>query len=1054
MGNDLLGVSVTGLRVSQAALRTVGHNIANAGVEGYSRQRVDPATNNALLKSGSYMGTGSHVNSIERVVNNFVTQQIRTDTTLYSDLDGFYSQIRQLDNLLANEHSGLSGGLNRFFSAVHNAADDPTALSARQLVISEADNLAQRFNSIYDRMKLIESGTESAMQTAVSKINALSGNIAQLNQKITQALGAGNGASPNDLLDQRDQALKELSALVPVQVFDQGNGQLNVVMGAGQTLVLGPDARRLSMGTSEQDGSKLDVMFTDGKRSEAVTQAINGGELGGLIRFRDQMMESVYNDLGRVALVMADTFNEQHQKGIDLNNQFGGLFFYDINDQDVARNRVVANSGNTGSSDTQLALYVRDSNQVTTHDYRVEIQNGGLYTITRGDNKEVAKGVLPGQYPFKVEFDGLELAFERGTFRPGDSFKLQPTKEAAKDFATMVRDPSELAFGSPLVSDASLSNKGSGKISSGEVLGLTDRAGNPLPLIGQGGEMSPPLVVRFTGPNSYDVLDNSDPANPVHLDPPIRNQPYAPGTNNPLFTQDPGQTQVSTGGEMIGLPEGRAPVLSAALLPGGSAPDYSLTDFSGANAFAFDVRVSNTSNGARDGVVSVTVDNNPVSDNNALLNSINAQLSGSDAVAYLADDGSLAFRLATPGYGNISLDNYNPDPNGAGNAGAGQANNLLGFDVEGSTYTTVGGEDGISGDGFLSNGYPSERIRITHPTAPGEAPVVSTVQTRPNASARQTASELNNIPGVEANAFTRAVISGAQLSHQSPLQVTLNGTELVEYQPDSVTGLPILAPQVPDPQEDPDAFYDYLAERINANAEFKQQGITALAATNPATGASELRFSANRGDDLRIGLISADGDSLSVSDGENPPTDLAGAGSALHSQVVVGGQMDVRLADGVRLSTTPADSLLFGDTQAADFAQSTYLGVQANISGSPGAGDYFTLDFNRDGVSDNRNALAMAGLKDAKTMAGGTASFAKGYGNLVQKVGTETHSTKINRDASEQVLRQSEALRESISGVNLDEEAADLIRFEQMFSANAQVISVARDIFDRLLAAF
>src|SRR5690606_20564720 len=144
------------------------------------------------------------------------------------------------------------------------------------------------------------------------------------------------------------------------------------------------------------------------------------------------------------------------------------------------------------------------------------------------------------------------------------------------------------------------------------------------------------------------------------------------------------------------------------------------------------------------------------------------------------------------------------------------------------------------------------------------------------------------------------------------------------------------------------------------------------------------------------------------------------------------------------------DSMLLGDTSAADFTAPTLWGIQASISGTPAAGDRFTLDFNADAAMDNRNALNLVALQDAGVLASGTATFNQAYGALVEKIGITSNSAKLNRDAAEQVMMQSQSLRDSISGVNLDEEAADLIRFEQLFSANARVISVARDLFDRL----
>ena len=145
---------------------------------------------------------------------------------------------------------------------------------------------------------------------------------------------------------------------------------------------------------------------------------------------------------------------------------------------------------------------------------------------------------------------------------------------------------------------------------------------------------------------------------------------------------------------------------------------------------------------------------------------------------------------------------------------------------------------------------------------------------------------------------------------------------------------------------------------------------------------------------------------------------------------------------------------LFGDSSDANFAQSTYFGIQASIRGEPKQGDTFTLNFNSDAASDNRNALNFVELESTSTIGNGVLSYSDSYASLVESIGIETASSTINRNAAEQVLEQSEELRNSVSAVNLDEEASDLIRFEQLYSANAQVINVARDLFDRLISVF
>lgn len=1063
MGSDLLGTSVTGLRVSQAALSTTGHNISNAGTDGYSRQRIDATTNPATLQGGRFVGNGARVESIERIANSFVTQQLRTDSSLASDLEAYFGQLSQLDNLLSDESTGLTGGLQSFFAAMQNGADDPTSIPARQLIVSEAENLADRFNSIDERLRVIEAGVRDGMEVAVARVNSLVTSVAQLNLRITDAMGLSGSNQPNDLLDQRDEALRQLSEMVPIQTFSQGAGQVNVLMAGGLPMVVGPNAQTLSIQPARNANVGEDLVLSDGASGRVVTNAIKGGELGALVRFRDESLQPAFNSLGRVAVVLADTFNSYHQQGITPENNFGALFFNDINDEVAIRQRVIAASENAQPSDRQLAVYIRDVSELSISEYQMKIEAGGVYRIINDDTGEqVVSGLMPGNFPFSVSFDGLELEFIAGSFTGGDQYRIRPLATGARDFQRVIENPEDIAFASPLLTDAEIGNTGSGKISAGDILALTDDAGNPLPLFATNGEMSPPMVIQFTSDNTYDVLDNSDPANPKQLEPPIRNQRFIPGVNNTIFPTVPGQQQVSMAGDMVGLPEGRAAVSTAAVIPppvnapdpstGISGPDLSIVDFSVANIFSFDVELSDTVLGASDTVTRVTINSDALSSENELLHHINSQLGPSGVRAFIAIDDmgnrSVAFLAANPGIGNVSVNGYAGPINGTANA-------LFNFNIESASYTSANNADGIEGVGTLNNGYPAERITITRaPQQAGLAPTTHTVFSNLHGSARELASQLSNIPGVEANAFTYASLTDFDLTRTEPLQVTLNGHELVEYRSGGQQGDRTLLQAVPDPATDPMAFNQYLAAQINANDTLKGQSIYAVAGQNTTTGEPELRVYSSEGDDLEFSLTSATGDSVRVSDGEHNPVSLTGAGNYRPSQIIVGGSMDIRLDEGISLTTRPSDSLLFGDTSASDFAQSTYLGVDVSLSGVPDSGDRFTLDFNDDAVSDNRNALRLVGVEGQRILNGGSASLTDAYGTLVETVGITTNAAKINSEAATAVLEQTENLRNSISGVNLDEEAANLIRYEQFYQANAQVITVARNLFDTLLGAF
>ena len=1048
MGSDLLGVSISGLRVSQNALRTTGHNIANANTEGYSRQTVDIASVGGTPNGAGYLGNGATTSRIERVVNEFVTAQTRQDTTLHSELNAYNDNILQLNDLISNASTGLTQGLQSFFSSVQNAADDPTSIASRQLLISESENLADRFNTLHSRLESINDGVNENIEASVSQVNTLVSQIAMLNRNIADATGAAGSNTPNDLLDQRDEMLRQLSQLVGVQVSSQDNNQINVTVGNGIPLVLGADSTGIQLGQNEFNPLQPEIYLAGGSITEPITDAFASGEMGGLLNFQETVIHPTYNEIGRLGILVADNMNELQQQGITLNNAFGSNIFVDINDANTASGRVLPSANNADNSPS-VSLSITDTSQLTASNYVFAIDNSSnVYTVTRlSDNTEVNSSIMPVVFPTSITFDGLSLDITAGTFASGDQFLIQPTRQGGRDIGVQALNPEDIALGSPVLSQTSIGNLGNANISAGEVLGLVDASGTALPLFAQTGQMSPPLLIKFTTPTTYDVLDNSDPGNPVQLSPPLRNQTYVPGIENNLFPTDAGQTQVVSQGAALGLPVNARADLQAAA----AAPSFVVSDFSSStNQFAFDVVLSNTVGAINDGTFTVTVNSAAITDNATLLADINDDLAASRVRAYITDAGNLGFLSLDQGATDITLQNYNEDPDlDLNTAPAGQADALLGIAIESATFTTVADANGVSGMGVAANNYPAETLTFTTTDPTTNATQVSTLVTTANASARTTAGALDNINGVSANAFNYMELRDFSLSLTAPLQITLNGEDLVNYES------AVLDSSVPAPAANSgEDFNDYLAERINSNANLSTAGIYAVSAYDASTSEFYIQVHSTLGDDFTVELEATAGEIIEVNDGSNADMKLIAAGVGTTTDTVIGGRLDITLDENVVLTTTPSTSTILGDSSAANFAQSSYLGIQAGITGIAQTGDTFTIDFNTNAAMDNRNALAMAGLQQQNTMNNGTQSFSDTYNQLIENVGIKTNTSQNNTTAAENVLEQTINLRNSVSGVNLDEEAANLIRFEQLYSANAQVISVARELFDRLINSF
>jgi flagellar hook-associated protein 1 len=926
--SGVLSSAISGLQASQIALRTAGNNIANANTQGYSRQTVDFSTRPELqFGNAGYLGNGVNTESVSRVVNEFVTTQLRLDTATFNQLDTFNTNIGKVDKLFSDVTTGLIGGFQNFFAALQNGANDPSATPARQLILTQADSLAVRYNGIYSRLVEAEKAADSEIKTVVQQIGALAKSIANLNQSL-MSNSSSLEAQPNAFLDQRDEALRKLSELTSVQVVKSGSGEINVFIGSGEPLVVGPVVSSFRV---ESDGK---VMLVSNDHASDVSAQVSGGKLGGLMGFKNTVLKPSINELGRIAIVMSDVFNKVQSQGLDMNGNYGSPMFSDINEKSLTYARV-QHGNNAPPGDRVISVNIADTKALTISDYKFEVAAGtSNYTITRlSDNATIEQGLLPGGYPVTIKFDGLELNLESGSFQSGDSFILQPTRRGADNIKSLLTAPESLAFASPIRTGSAAGNTGKGAISAGEVLGMLDANGNPLATFATAGKLSPPLVIRFTSDTTYEVLDNTDPSNPVPLNPPMREQIFLPNRENNIFSADIKETRISGDGARLGLPAGRTAIPSL-LFPAAVYPD---------------------------------------------------------------------------------------------------------------TLTTKYGQP---------NGYPVEQYTFRRTDPATGLTTTQTMATSANASAAETAARINTIAGASARAFTTATITDINIdpaAFTSPFQISVNGENLVDY-----SGLNI-AYDVPNPNDEV-AFNDYLVERINSNDNLKALGIRAESSNNPITGVPEIHLVASSGVnlDIRLTASAATNNSISVSDSNgNPNVRLSGQdiGGGEQSAVTVGGRIDITLSDGTTMTGLPEMSQILGDTTAADFALPSYLGFQVKISGEPKAGDIFTIGFNTNSRNDNRNALAMVALETAGSMQNGTMSFGQGYGRLVEEVGTKSNLSKINTDAARSLLEQTTSMRDGVSGVNLDEEAANLIQFQQLYTANARVITVAKDLFDTLIGA-
>jgi len=535
---SLLNVGISALTTNQTLLQVTGNNISNAGVESYSRQRAEVSTRPEQLLGGSYQGTGNIVDNISRVVDQFLITQIQLDTSSRSSLETFARNMEQVDGLLSDDFSGLSATLSEFFAAIESSAQDPTSEPARQVVITQAESLALKINNLSGRVEQQLNSVDGQLRALSSQATTLAKGIASLNEGIADQVARGGGAQPNQLLDQRDEMLRQLAEIVNISTVKDGN-DLNVFVGNGLPLVTGLNALALD---TQQGVDGVEIMLVGrGSVSQRVTHLMSGGEMGGLLDFRE-VGGDLLNAIGRIGIGLADSVNQQNALGIDLDGNAGGTIFRDVNAGTIPQSRIIADGDNSAATLQNMAINITDVGQLTTSDYRLSVvDNDGAapldYRILRvSDNATtIVNGVAGAQ---SIAIDGFSIDISSATqanLALNDQFRIRPTRAGGADTTVDITRLQELAYSVPVVTDAKIGNNGTGVISSGEMLAIVDDSAlalNPTnPIYQSAGVLAAPVLIQFTTATDYTVYETSDPFNPAVL----FSGTIIPGQKNEIF---------------------------------------------------------------------------------------------------------------------------------------------------------------------------------------------------------------------------------------------------------------------------------------------------------------------------------------------------------------------------------------------------------------------------------------------------------------------------------------------------------------------------------------
>lgn len=396
--SSIFGIAVSGLNVARSSLTTTSHNIGSVNTPGYHRQTNTQMSNIANYTGAGYVGNGAQTTSISRVYDSHLEKVVQSNTAMESFYSTQEAQLDQLDQIIADPDVGITPALQSFFESLQvlTQPNMPASIPARQAVVNQAQALVTRMQTMDSRIEEIREGVNTGIRLTVDSINAQANKIAELNKQV-QALTLGDQIVPNDLLDQRDQAVLELNKHVKATLVKQDGNVYNIFIGSGQSLVLGDSAMQLAATPSRDEPQRYAVSYKENNALfEIPGTQIDGGTLGGLLNFRRDALDVAQNALNRIALGFAQSMNSQHLLGVDVN---GAPVASKVSSQQeffsiksfAADLRIPANSKNAGTLTLQASVisYIPGTtnltgySQMTNNDYKFICTSPSNFSIQR-----------------------------------------------------------------------------------------------------------------------------------------------------------------------------------------------------------------------------------------------------------------------------------------------------------------------------------------------------------------------------------------------------------------------------------------------------------------------------------------------------------------------------------------------------------------------------------------------------------------------------------------------------------------------------------------------
>lgn len=482
--SSVLSTGTGALLAFQRALATTSHNVANLNTPGYSRQQVNFATADPQNYGYGTVGNGTRITDIRRTADQLAISRLLDSSGELARLKQLSGMADRVNALFSDAATNVAGVWSNFFDSVSGLSSNAAGTADRQNMLDGGKALANRFVQLNTHLNNLNSEVNNGLLAGATEVNRLAQEIAQING----AIGTNIASAAPDLLDRRDQLITQLIGYTGGTAVIQDGGIMNVYTAGGNALVVGTTATKVTTVADPYQPERLQLALeTQGNTIRLDPKAV-GGQIGGLLEFRDTVLTPAQAELGKLAVGLAESFNQAHHQGVDLYGQLGGDFFT------IGNPRVTGNNSNTGTA--SLSATYGDLGKLDAQNVVLQF-DGTNWKASRADTGASIPLTGTGTAADPLVINGVKLVVG-GTPAANDRFLLQPTAGVAGSMEVAITDPSRIAAAAAVKGAAATANTGTGKLSGVTVTDSTNA------------NLRNPSAIVFTSATTY-TIDGGPP---------------------------------------------------------------------------------------------------------------------------------------------------------------------------------------------------------------------------------------------------------------------------------------------------------------------------------------------------------------------------------------------------------------------------------------------------------------------------------------------------------------------------------------------------------------